>query len=167
MKVRTSIKKICPDCKLIRQRVCFASLQAQATQAAPGLGEGPRPREDVRISGVDIPERKRVVIALTYIWASEPDGREDLHQGGHQPGYRRACLKSRQSLRGIIEKSTRSKEAAHRAQLQHRAYRHQLLPRQTAPLEPSRPRAAHAHQRAHAQGTEGSSGCRQEKGSAG
>ena len=60
----------------------------------------------MRIAGVDIPNEKRVVVALTYIYGIGPKSAETIcHKAGISPDTRVKSLLEEQGikLRGIIE----------------------------------------------------------------
>ena len=62
MKVRSSVKKICVKCKIVRrQGVVFVICANQKHSRDRGA-------HMARIAGVDLPRGKRVEIALTYIY---------------------------------------------------------------------------------------------------
>ena len=68
MKVRPSVKPMCDKCKVIRRH---GNVQVICTN--PGTSSARAERGPMaRISGVDIPREKRVVIALTYIYGIGP-----------------------------------------------------------------------------------------------
>ena len=86
MKVRSSVKKICSKCKIVRRQgviriicevpeaqaasgikkeCCVPSLPSELGVRHPGLE---KTRTMARIAGVDLPLNKRVEIGLTYIF---------------------------------------------------------------------------------------------------
>ena len=67
MKVRPSVKKICPKCKVIRRR---GILRIICENPRHKQRQGERTRSEIvaRIAGVDLPRGKRADIALTYIY---------------------------------------------------------------------------------------------------
>ncbi len=64
MKVRSSVKRICPKCKVVRRKgVVRVICENPETQTAPGIR-----KSMARISGVDLPQNKQIWIGLTYIY---------------------------------------------------------------------------------------------------
>ena len=154
MKVRASVKPICPKCKVIKRKGVVRIICTQpASQAAAGL------ELMARIAGVDLPRNKRIEIALTYIYGL---GR---HAVERRAQARRA---SRPTRRATISTKTTSARSATRSRANYRVEgdlrrdvqlnikrldrsRH-VSRRASSPQSPGA-RPAHAHQRPHAQGT--------------
>ena len=65
MKVRPSVKKICPKCKVIRRK---GVLRVICENPRHKQRQGFRRKTVARIAGVDLPRGKRADIALTYIY---------------------------------------------------------------------------------------------------
>ncbi len=76
MKVRSSVKRICTKCKVVRrQGVIRIICDESEAQAASGV------ETMARIAGVDLPLNKRVEIGLTYIYGiGRPHGQLILEQ---------------------------------------------------------------------------------------
>ena len=71
MKVRASVKPICPKCKVIKRKgvvrvICSNPRHKPRPGYRPEAHE--EPRTMARIAGVDLPRNKRIEIALTYIY---------------------------------------------------------------------------------------------------
>ena len=111
-----------------------------------------------RIAGVDLPREKRVEIGLTYIFGiGLTTSQQILRETGINPDTRVRNLTEEEvvRLREYIDRNLkvegdlrREVEPEHQA-----AHGDRLLSRPSPPPRPSGPRSAHAHERAHPQGS--------------
>ena len=65
MKVRPSVKKICDKCKVIKRK---GKVMVICENPRHKQRQGQEEHQMARISGVDIPRDKRIVISLTYVY---------------------------------------------------------------------------------------------------
>ena len=136
MKVRSSVRRMCANCKIVRRRgVVRVICKEPAPQAASGqVGPATRPcatpepdRQTMpRIIGVDIPNNKRLEIALTYIYGvGRTTGAKvcdelglDRGHAGPRPDrgadHRRSRPTSRRTTRSRVSCAARSRPSINR-----------------------------------------------------
>jgi len=110
-----------------------------------------------RIAGVDLPKTKRMEIALTYIYGiGRSAARKVLREAGVDFDVKTDDLPEEDLVklrRGDRRPESRGRSAA-RGGAQHQALRRsRRVSRSAPPEEPTGARPAHAHQRAHSQGS--------------
>src|SRR3972149_5695307 len=86
MKVRSSVKRMCAKCKIVRrQRVVLVI----CTNPKHKQRQGQEKRGVARIAGVDLPHGKRIEIGLTYIYGIGPTrSKRILNEAGINPDVR-------------------------------------------------------------------------------
>ena len=88
MKVRASVKPMCEKCKIIKRkgRVMVICENAKHKQVQ---GQNQEVHQMARISGIDLPRDKRIVIGLTYIYGiGRPTAEKIVSEAGINPDTR-------------------------------------------------------------------------------